>query len=235
MEFGLYYLQSRYYDPAIGRFISADKLLVNDPSAYGCNLFVYCGNDPVNRVDPSGYLFWDALDWGFAGYSWGKFIDNPSWGNLGEALLDTVCLLPFIPSVGYVTKADDAIDLASGLLKSDLPLGQVTHYDNLDGWRVGDDIGNLTAAGNKPSWTTVQKRYWKNEAYYHPDIYSIENITRMYKGKAPLVLFDNGKKYPMELHHIIPQRHGGPNIYSNLMPLAPWEHAEVDPYRFFKP
>ena len=52
-ETGFYYLQSRYYDPVVGRFISADNQLRTDNLA-GVNLFAYCGNNPVNRNDPSG-------------------------------------------------------------------------------------------------------------------------------------------------------------------------------------
>ena len=52
-ETGFYYLQSRYYDPVVGRFISVDNQLRTDNLA-GVNLFAYCGNNPVNRNDPSG-------------------------------------------------------------------------------------------------------------------------------------------------------------------------------------
>ena len=55
-ETGLYYLQSRYYDPEIGRFISADdtQYLGASGTALGYNLFGYCENNPVNAADPSG-------------------------------------------------------------------------------------------------------------------------------------------------------------------------------------
>ena len=55
-ETGFYYLNARYYNPEWGRFISADPVL-DASSAVGCNLFAYCGNDPVNRSDHSG-AFW---------------------------------------------------------------------------------------------------------------------------------------------------------------------------------
>lgn len=54
-ETGLYYLNSRYYDPVMGRFISADSINYLDPSsATGLNLYAYCGNNPVMYSDPSG-------------------------------------------------------------------------------------------------------------------------------------------------------------------------------------
>ena len=53
-ETGWYYLQSRYYDPTIGRFINADGLLgeVGDPLNH--NMYAYCANNPVMYVDPDG-------------------------------------------------------------------------------------------------------------------------------------------------------------------------------------
>ena len=48
-ETGLYYLNERYYDPEIGRFISADETLDG-----GYNLFEYCYNNPVILYDPNG-------------------------------------------------------------------------------------------------------------------------------------------------------------------------------------
>lgn len=54
-EFSLYYLQSRYYDPALGRFISADDVRYLDPeSVAGFNLYAYCSNNPVMGTDPEG-------------------------------------------------------------------------------------------------------------------------------------------------------------------------------------
>lgn len=51
-ETRLYYLQSRYYDPAICRFINADGLFTD--GFIGANLFAYCANNPVNTTDPTG-------------------------------------------------------------------------------------------------------------------------------------------------------------------------------------
>ena len=53
-ETGFYYLQSRYYDPKIGRFINADSYASTGDGLIGVNMFAYCGNDPINYGDPSG-------------------------------------------------------------------------------------------------------------------------------------------------------------------------------------
>jgi len=56
-ETGLYYLQSRYYDPQTGRFISPDAYSYLEPETVnGLNLYSYCNNNPVMNVDPSGHL-----------------------------------------------------------------------------------------------------------------------------------------------------------------------------------
>lgn len=53
-ETGLYYLQSRYYDPEIGRFISADDLLATSCGVLEHNMYAYCNNNPINQMDSSG-------------------------------------------------------------------------------------------------------------------------------------------------------------------------------------
>ena len=59
-ETGFYYLQSRYYDPAIGRFINADNVIsYAGNSLLGCNVFAYCFNNPVNLSDDSAH--WPKL------------------------------------------------------------------------------------------------------------------------------------------------------------------------------
>ena len=53
-ETGFYYLQSRYYDPTTGRFISADVLLSTGQGVLGHNCYAYCLDNPVNLQDNCG-------------------------------------------------------------------------------------------------------------------------------------------------------------------------------------
>ena len=53
-ETGFYYLQTRYYDPAIKRFINADGYINSNGDFLGFNMYAYCGNNPVMYVDYSG-------------------------------------------------------------------------------------------------------------------------------------------------------------------------------------
>ena len=56
-EIGMYYLQSRYYDPTVGRFINADDTdyLGANKISLGYNLFTYCENEPILKIDYEGY------------------------------------------------------------------------------------------------------------------------------------------------------------------------------------
>ena len=53
-ETGLYYLQSRYYNPEWGRFLNADGYITG--IAIGNNLYAYCCNNPINYYDPYGEI-----------------------------------------------------------------------------------------------------------------------------------------------------------------------------------
>ncbi len=89
-ETGLVRFGARDYDPEIGRWTAKDPILFEGGQA---NLYVYVGNDPVNRIDPRG--LWVVVNWnevgagaGIPGLGWGAgfrsgiaFDDD---GNYGE-------------------------------------------------------------------------------------------------------------------------------------------------------
>jgi RHS repeat-associated protein len=71
-ETGLYYLKARYYGPKIYRFISRDPIekapeLVDLQNPLSLNPYLYCEDDPVNKVDPDG-TWTKCLYIGFGSY-----------------------------------------------------------------------------------------------------------------------------------------------------------------------
>ncbi|MBR3681097.1 MAG: hypothetical protein IKL79_03750 [Clostridia bacterium] len=73
-DLGLYYLQSRYYDPNTYRFISPDTLMSGaNGSLHGLNLYVYCFNNPINMTDSQG--------------NWPKWVED-AWGWVTESTVN---------------------------------------------------------------------------------------------------------------------------------------------------
>lgn len=88
-ETSLYYLDTRYYDPEVGRFLNADDvdvLKVNQNSLFEDNLYVYCLNNPVNKEDKKGEFAW-ALAGG------GALASGTGLGALGSAVGSVVGIL----------------------------------------------------------------------------------------------------------------------------------------------
>ena len=76
-ETGFYYLKTRYYDPETGRFITIDDVSYLAPDTInGLNLYAYCGNNPVMRVDANGNAWWNPFSW--------------DWGAIGEIIIGAV-------------------------------------------------------------------------------------------------------------------------------------------------
>ncbi|MGM9574639.1 MAG: amidase domain-containing protein, partial [Oscillospiraceae bacterium] len=86
---GLYYLQSRYYDPEVGRFINADGYVTTDVlGLLSSNMFAYCTNNPVNYYDAYGFL--ETRNDGYDGNAaaayaikW-AYIRNPNFYSYGQ-------------------------------------------------------------------------------------------------------------------------------------------------------
>ena len=67
-NFGLIYMNARYYLPEIGRFISADTIVPDPANPQSFNRYGYTLNNPVNFTDPTGHLT-DEEIWEFFGFA----------------------------------------------------------------------------------------------------------------------------------------------------------------------
>jgi len=99
-ETGLHYYRARYYDPAVGQFLS------EDPAGFAAgdaNLRRYVGNDPVNRVDPTG-MYGDDVHFYF-NYYLARYLglDQPSgWVNSkGQPVSEALIIAYFATRVDY--------------------------------------------------------------------------------------------------------------------------------------
>jgi hypothetical protein len=74
----MYYLNSRFYNPEIGRFINADGLLGEIGNIQSTNMYAYCANNPVMFTDSTGFS--------------PKWIDTLAWIGVGLVVAAAVVL-----------------------------------------------------------------------------------------------------------------------------------------------
>lgn len=127
-ETGLYYFGARYLQDKTARFVSVDpvgpvdersgnpneKMLLNPQRI---NRYAYALNNPYRYVDPDGNTVWDIADIGFFAHSAYKMLTEPSWENAGNLALDTVGLLPIVPSLGMIKRVGEGIDKAADVAR----------------------------------------------------------------------------------------------------------------------
>ena len=122
-ETGMYYCQSRYYDPAIGRFINADEYTSTGQGIIGNNMFAYCGNNPIAHEDADGEAFETAFDAISLGASIAEVVLTPTdpwaWAGLVGDVIDVA--VPFVGGIGEAVRlagvVEDTTDVVSSAKK----------------------------------------------------------------------------------------------------------------------
>lgn len=133
-DFGLYYMQARWYDPVSGQFLSVDPEKPDYNSPLTLNPYLYCLNDPLRYNDPDGRMvesLWDAANLAMGAASLYKNIQSGNY--LGAALdgvgvvADGVSLaLPFVPGgAGATFKAIRTADAVADGAKATKEATQV--------------------------------------------------------------------------------------------------------------
>lgn len=176
-ETGLYYLQTRYYDPDMGRFINQDGIGVIKASLFELtdkNLYAYCDNNPVIRVDHGGD-FWmiigaavgglvggtvsaisQGIENGFDNINWGIVGVNAASGAISGALASTG--IGLVASIGINAALGGATYVAEQAIKDeDITVGGVVASTVAGG--IGGAIGGKGAnsKGLSATWKSASK------------------------------------------------------------------------------
>ena len=148
-ETSLYYLQSRYYDPAIGRFINADNYATTYKTSTGANMFAYCLTNPANCKDDGGEL----ANWLIGG------VVGAVAGIVGQVLSDaaTSLLTGKVTVSNWQTYAGAAVGGAAGGIVL-ATTGNVNAANAVTGavtTGVGQSLEKLTIKGYKKTWAEI--------------------------------------------------------------------------------
>ena len=160
IETGLYYYRARYYNPHIGRFMQTDPVGYDD----GINWYLYCGNNPLAFVDPSGLFQWSARNIGKdASIAWQDVRDyTEEQRNLAEAetISDVKALAQIANEVAewskrwYLPKGVETFMFVRGLAEllcretmSLIPPGREDNPNQIGGF--GDPNGTFNDTGFK--------------------------------------------------------------------------------------
>ena len=182
-ESGFYYLNSRYYDPAIGRFINPDdvSLLGANGDFASLNLYAYCGNNPVARADNGGTAWETVFDLISLASSIIEVSCNPvdigAWVGLVGDIIDVA--VPFVAGVGETVrlvntgrKVTNSLDDMNDARKV---VGKI-HGNSLSsnkinyGYQLIDKNNNIVKYGESKNPLTRYSSKWLDEHGYRVQI-----------------------------------------------------------------
>ena len=171
-ETDLYFLKTRYYDPEIGRFITIDDISYLDPETInGLNLYAYCGNNPVNRVDYTGTfaittaiiigLIAGAVIGGIIGgvvaYNQASADGATGWSLVGQTALGVLGGAIIGAAIGGLIGA--AAPYIGGFLSASFPILAPTMVNGTIGWSAVATVTGAEVVGGAIAGAAVLMFY----------------------------------------------------------------------------
>ncbi|WP_429200072.1 RHS repeat-associated core domain-containing protein [Luteibacter sp. W1I16] len=141
VDSGLVYMQARYYDPDVGRFLSTDPASTTPGSVAAFNRYVYASNNPVLNIDPDGrQSVPGSIDWQAPGMM-------EAWQKTGREVTIPV-LIDLVPGGGFVNCAMQGCG-SGGWAMAALPIvgGEIRGASRV--FSVGEKMAAVAAKGRR--------------------------------------------------------------------------------------
>jgi len=210
-ETGLYYLQSRYYDPTTCRFINADVFYETGQGINGYNMFAYCNNNPVMYSDPLGTL----VTYSGVTYSGQEFHNVPAhqlgwYGQIKEYSIDSV-----VYDVPLYCQGDTKLCWAySQTMIEDYNSGITKTQDEADQAAIALAIQQNGSDWNHSNWPTNCSGYSiDGTPYFTYFTGSINDLCNLLYKEGPIYAYYWNKKD--ELAHVVVVT--GANAYTGVI------------------
>ena len=205
-ESGFYYLNSRYYDPEIGRFISPDSYISTGVGILSNNMYAYCWNNPVNYYDSYGKFGESVLSW-WTATMWVPAVAEPTFfGEIlyaggcavlgGIAVIGTICAGESIAEAIQDNNNDNSSDVDSNNADGNIP--DIEYPGDDPTVPPGDDYewhGKEPVGGDKGAWVNDSTGEQLHPDLNHPMPKGPHwDYTRIIKGiKEVWSLFKDGR------------------------------------------
>jgi RHS repeat-associated protein len=207
---GIYDFNARFYDPAIGRFLSADSIVPRPNDPQSLNRYAFVRNNPLKYVDPSGHCYGE-----FAGTEGCPSDDSEDLGPpaTAEDIHNALDVLGIAPGIG---EAADAVNAVAYAIEGDWGNAAISAVAVVP---VVGDAAKIGRIGGKVASKVVKNadevvhgagsvatHLNKNSASGHFGVYEIKVGSDLNKiGKADMGRVTKSSGLPTRLHQQVRQ------------------------------